>query len=61
MRVNSIVFVAPVLDDNTGFCQGQELFLIEALVTQAIMEAFHMGILPGTAWFNVEGLDPLVL
>ena len=47
--VDSIVLVAPVLDDHPGFCQGQEPFLIEALVTQAIMEAFHIGILPGTA------------
>ena len=39
----------PDLDDNPGFCQGQEPFLIEALVSQAIMEAFHIGILPGTA------------
>ena len=61
VRVNSIVFVAPVLDDNSSFCQGQEPFLIETFVTQAIMEAFHIGILPGTARFNVEGLDPLVL
>ena len=49
VRVDSIVLVAPVFDDNTGFCQRKEPLLIEALVTQTIMEAFHVGILPVTA------------
>ena len=45
--VDSIVLFAPVLDDNTGLCQREEPLLIQALITQAVMEAFHMTILQG--------------
>ena len=61
VRVDSIVLFAPVLDDNTGFCQRKEPLLIEALVTQTIMEAFHVGILPWTARFDVERFDFFLL
>ena len=61
VRVDSIVLVAPVFDDNTGFCQRKEPLLIEALVTQTIMEAFHVGILPWTARFDVERFDFFLL
>ena len=42
VRVDSIVLFAPVLDDNTGLCQREEPPLIQALITQAVMGAFHM-------------------
>ena len=57
VRVDSIVLFAPVLDDNTGLCQREEPLLIQALITQAVMEAFHMTILPRTSRFDVERFD----
>ena len=55
--VDSIVLFAPVLDDNTGLCQREEPLLIQALITQAVMEAFHMTILPGTTRLNIQRFD----
>jgi len=60
VRVDSIVLFAPVLDDNTGLCQREEPLLIQALITQAVMEAFHMTILPRTSRFDVERFDSIL-
>ena len=59
VRVDSIVLVGPVFDDNTGFCQRKEPLLIETLITQTIMETFHIGILPRTSRFDVERFDSI--
>ena len=60
VRVDSIVLVTPVFDDNTGFCQRKEPLLIETLITQTIMETFHIGILPRTSRFDVERFDSIL-
>ena len=47
-----VVLAALVLNDCAGFCQGQELLPVEALVAQASMETLDEAILSRTA-----GLD----
>ncbi len=37
-----------------------ELLLVEALVPEAGVEAFHEAVLPGTARVDVDGLDVVV-
>ncbi len=52
------VVAAVVLDEHTGFGNAEHDFSIEAFVAQAAIKALDVTVLPGTARFDVEGLDP---
>ena len=61
VRMDAVVLLAPVLDDDPCLGEGEEPFLVQALVTEAVMEALHMTILPGAPWFDIEGFDLVLL
>jgi hypothetical protein len=52
----SIVKASIVFDDDAGFGDGKEDFLIQALVSKSTMETFNEWILPGTARLNIQRL-----
>jgi hypothetical protein len=56
MRSFSIVKASIVFDDDAGFGDGKEVFLIQAFVPKATMETFNKSILPGTARLNIQRL-----
>jgi hypothetical protein len=58
MRSFSIVKASIVFDDDdAGFGDGKEDFLVKALVSKAAMETFNESVLPGTARLNIQRLD----
>ena len=57
VRASVVVVVAEVSDDHAGFAQCPELLLVEALVTEAAMEALHAAVLPRAARVDVDRLD----
>ncbi len=52
-----VVFEAPVLDEDLGFEEGVEGFQLEELASQVPVEGLDVGILPGSAGFDVGGGD----
>ena len=58
MWVDVVVEVAPFFDDNTGFGHAQKDLLIEAFVTQSVVEALDVTVLPRTAGLDVEKWSP---
>lgn len=57
MRSFSIIKASIVFNDDAGFGNGKEDFLIEALVSKAAMETFNKSVLPGAARLNIQRLD----
>ena len=55
-----VVVLAEVGDDHPRLGECPKRLLVEALVAEAAMEAFHAAVLPGAAWIDVEGFDLLV-
>jgi len=53
-----IVFLPPALYQDLGLLQGVEDLAVEQFIPQLAIEALVVPVLPGTAWFNVERLDP---
>jgi len=53
----AIILASKVLNNDLGFGDGKEDFLIKALVPKAAMKTFNESILPGTARLNVKRLD----
>ena len=51
-----IVKTSIVFNDDAGFGNRKEDFLVEALVPEATMEPFNKSILPGTAGLNIQRL-----
>lgn len=60
MRPVMVVIAAEVLNDNPGFGQRPELLPVEALVTEAAMEALDEPILPGAGRLDVDRLDQVL-
>ena len=56
MGSDSVVVVAPLLDEDLGLLQAVEDFAIEQLVPQLAVEAFAIAVLPGAAGLDVERL-----
>ena len=54
MRADSVVLIAPLLDDDPGLLQTVEDFLIEAFVAQFAVEGLAIAVLPWTARLDVE-------
>ena len=52
----SIVKASIVFDDDAGFGNRKEDFLVEALVPKATMDTLNKSILPGTARLNIQRL-----
>ena len=57
MRSFSIVKASIVFNDDAGFGDRKEDFLVQALVSKAAMETFNKSVLPGTARLNIQRLD----
>ncbi len=53
MRTKPIVVGPPCIDDLGRFRQVREHMLIETLVSQFAIEAFHESVLHRLAWLNV--------
>jgi len=60
MRPEGVVFPAEVLDDDACLGECPELLSVEAFVPEASMEAFYVTVLPRTAGFDVDRLDPIL-
>ena len=58
MRPDRIGFPPPALYQDLGLLQGVENLPVEQLITQLPIEALIVTVLPMTARFNVERLDP---
>lgn len=56
MRPNSVVLIAPLLDDDPGFLQAVEDLLIEAFVAQFAVEGLAISVLPWAARLDVQRL-----
>ena len=57
MRAMVIVIVTPSRDQLSGVAQVVEQVLVQALVPEAAIEAFHKAVLHGLAWRDVVPLD----
>ena len=57
MGADLIELLSPVSDHYSAFAQGVEHLPPETFPAELVVEAFHVAILPGTAWIDVEGLD----
>ena len=55
MRSDRVVVLAPLLDDDLCFLEAVEDFAVEQLIAEFSVEGFAVAVLPGTAWFDVEG------
>ena len=60
MRPYLVVFAPVVAHYHPRFRQRPQLFPIQALVPESSVETLHKTILPRAAWFNVDGLDPIL-
>ena len=58
VRADVIVMVSPLFQQNLRFFQGIEGLRIQALITQAAIEAFIVAVLPRAARFDIQGFDP---
>ena len=56
MRSNDVVFDSPVFDNHASLCKGAEELAVKALVTQLVVKALDVSVLPRRAAFNVLGL-----
>lgn len=54
MWSDRVVLIAPLLNDDPGFRQAVEDFLVEALVTQFAVEGLAIAVLPGAAGLDIE-------
>ena len=54
MWTTLVVVTAEVLDDHARLGERPKLFLVEAFVPEAGVEALHEPILPGTAWVDIR-------
>ena len=48
-----VVFVAPVVDEETCFGERAEPVLVEAVIAEGAVEGFDEGVLHGFAWLDV--------
>src|ERR1700690_1508885 len=48
--------LSPFLDDNLSLFQAVEDLSVEQLVAYFTVEGFAVAVLPGAAWFDVQGL-----
>lgn len=59
VRSDSVVVLAPGLDQDARLAAGVEPFGIQALVAQAAVEALVGAVLPRIAGLDMHGLDPV--
>ena len=57
MRSFSVIKASIVFNDDAGFGDRKEDFLVQALVSKAAMETFNKSVLPGTARLNIQRMD----
>ena len=53
MRTHRVGVLAPLLDQHTGLGQRVERLARQQLVAELAVEALHIPVLPGAAWFDV--------
>lgn len=53
VKVEMVVFVAPVFDEDASFGRGTEPMLVVTVITEAAVEPLDEGILHGFAWLDV--------
>jgi hypothetical protein len=61
MRPLAIIFGAPSCDLMPGIEQIPEPTYVETFVPESAMKAFHVPVLRGFAWLNMNGIDPLLV
>ena len=54
MRTFLVILEAPVFGQHFGFQQRSEYLTVEKLITQFIVEAFNVTVLPWAAWLDVK-------
>jgi hypothetical protein len=58
VRPESVVFKAPPFNQYLSFFQGIEDLTIQQFIPELTIKALIATVLPRTAWFNIERLDP---
>src|ERR1700751_2798749 len=61
MRPVLIIFVSPLLQNESGFQQGAEDLSVQAFVAQLVVEAFDIGLFPRRSGSDISAFDPLAL
>lgn len=56
-----VILVPPLVDDCSGFGQAAEDFAVEALVSELVVKALDVTVLPGGTRLDVERLDLVLL
>jgi len=57
MRTYLIIFFSPLLNQYLGFFKCRKDFPVKQLISELAVKGFNITVLPGAAWFNIQGFD----